>query len=159
MPKRKKIGDYILRGQIETATYNGSENRIHLFDGKYTSGYVVKEFLIVPQFPSLGDEFVSILSTQPKPVTAKFQFTDSEEMAWAIWNAPLPSRFSQWSAPPRDDLIVEDLWINMYTTSGSEDPVYCNYYIHLEKYSCEAWDGALALVKNNSQAGPQDPAP
>ena len=152
MTKRKKIGEYIIRGQINCNTYNGSKNRIQLFDGRFDTGYQVKEFIICPKFPSVTGEFVAKLCTEPESTIAEFHWDDVRQQAWATWGVPISSRAQEFNLVPRNSLVIEDLWLSIYTTESDPSNVLCNYYILMEKYEIDAWDGAAALVENLSQA-------
>lgn len=150
--KRVKDGRRVLTGQILTGTYDGSENRIHLFDGTFTTGYRIVEFIITPQFPTGTGEFVSKITTEPNSLVSEWNWDDVQELAWGSYNTPIASRFGvQYEIRP-DNMAVEDLWIGAYTTGEQR---LLNYMIVLEKYSFPAWDGAGILVENLSQAGPQ----
>ena len=152
MGKRKKIGDHVIRGQIGCNTYGNDRNRIHLFDGRYDTGYRVKEFKICPKFPSVTGEYVAKLCTEPDSSIAEFHWDDVRQQAWATWAVPISSRAQDFDLVPRDSMVIEDLWISIYTTASDPTSVMCNYYIHLEKYEIDTWDGAAALVENLSQA-------
>ncbi len=150
--KRDKAGRRVLMGQIDAGTYNGIENRIQLFDGKFTTGYRIVDFKITPQLPGSAYELIGKVSTEPKSTIGYFNWNDVQEVAWATWNAPTNSRYGAFSLVRDGNMIIEDLWISFYTTG---EAIECNYEIILEKYSFAAWDGAGILVENLSQAGPQ----
>lgn len=142
----------VLRGQILTGTYNGLENRIQVFDGKYTTGYKVVQFDIAPDDPQGSSEYISKLSTEPKSNLAEWDWNDVQEFGWAAFNTPIASRFGYYSKLSEDNMIVEDFYISAYTTGEAGQ---MNYYIVLEGYDFPAWTGAGILVENLSQAGPQ----
>ena len=48
-----------------------------------------------------------------------------------------------------DNLIIQDLYIGAYSYSDAEQ---FNYLIKLDKYEISDWQGALAMVRNRSQA-------
>lgn len=148
--KRNKAGDKVMMGQVAAGTYSGIENRIPLFDGKFTTGYKIVEFQIADKYPTTGAETVCKLSTEPKSNISNFNWQDIQEVAWATDDAPSANGPSVEYI--RDDvLIIEDLWFSAY--SGSDNRVI-NYKIKLEAYDFPAWDGAGAMVQNISQAGP-----
>jgi len=150
--KRVKDGIKVMMGQIESGTYNGNENKIELFDGKFTTGYRVVDLKIAPEFPTNTGELVFKISTKPKSAISEWNWQDVEEIAWACWNVPTDSRFGYYANIRDDNMAVENLYISAYTTAGST--VNVNYEIILEKYEFSAWDGAATMVRNQSQAGP-----
>ncbi len=150
--KRVADGRKILKGQIAMQTYNGLENRIQLWDGKFTTGYRIVEFRIIPKSPQNQEEVMSILSTEPKSgVPANFNFNSNENLAYATWGVPNQTYFSSWNLIVEGNMAIEDLWISCYTTGDDTD---LNYYIILEKYSMTDWEGAGVLVDNLNQGGP-----
>jgi len=151
--KRVSGGTRVLMGQISTGTYNGSENRIQLFDGLFTTGYRLVELRVAPKSPASTAEFVFKVSTEPKSNIAEFNWQDVQEIAWATVMVPLGYGNGEQSNIRNDNMVIEDLYISAYTTSGSILQV--NYELVLEKFTFPAWDGAGILVENLSQAGPQ----
>tara|TARA_Y100000401_G_C8295551_1_gene211125 strand:+ start:498 stop:944 length:447 start_codon:yes stop_codon:yes gene_type:complete len=147
----KRAGRKVVRGQIATGTYSGIQNRIQLFDGKFTTGYKVVEFRISPNDPDVSQEFSAKLSTEPKSAISLFDWADVEQFAWATWGEP-SSAASDRVIIAEDNMVVQDLWISSYTTG---EATVLNYYIVLEKYEFTAWDGAATMVRNQSQSGPQ----
>jgi len=148
----KKIGGCVMTGQITIGTYNGVENRLQLFDGKFTTGYRIVDFKISSRYPLNAGEFVSKLSTEPKSNLAEWHWDDVQEIAWAKVDQAALFTGSDRSVIRPDNMIIEDLYISAYSTSESGD---LNYEITLEKYEFPAYTGAGFLVENNSQAGPQ----
>ena len=66
--KRVKNGLRVLTGNIVAGSYNGIENRIQLFDGRFTTGYRVIDFRIAPRYPLNAGEWVSKLTqSQSQP--------------------------------------------------------------------------------------------
>ena len=150
--KRVKGGTKVITGKITMNTYNGQENRIQLFDGKFTTGYRVKDFRICPKSPQNQEEVVAVVSTEPRSgVPSSLDFSNNEEVAYSLWNVPNQTAFSSWDLILPNNMAVMDLYVACYTT-GDDD--YLNYYLELEKYEFTAWDGAGTLVRNQSQAGP-----
>lgn len=150
--KKIKNGKRVLTGKITTSTYNGIENRIQLFDGKFTTGYRIVDVRIAPDFPSTGEELVGKLTTEPDSSLGSWDFTDVQQLAWFTWGVPLGSRYTESLLIRDDNMVIEDLYIQIYNPS---EAVQANYYIVLEKYEFPAWTGAGVLVENLSQAGPQ----
>ena len=148
MMKRVKDGRRIITGQTTT----GTRHKIQLFDGLFTTGYRITKVRIAPDFPSSGEEFVGRLDTKDGGSFGDWNWGDIEQVAWFTWGVPLPSRFSTYELIREESIIIEDLFLVVYTTAEAG---LINYYIELEKYEFPAWDGAANLVRNNSQAGPQ----
>lgn len=150
--KRVKAGRRVLRGQIDAGTYQGSENRIQLFDGLYTTGYRIVEFKVQDSSPTANYEMLAKLSTEPKSNISVTNFSDVQELAYAGWAITNSANGFEGELIVEDNMAIEDLWISAYSPSDNRT---CNYYIVLEKYTFPAWDGAGILVENLSQAGPQ----
>ena len=138
-----------LMGQLTVGTYDGSENRIQLFDGRFDTGYVITAFKIAPANPLDALAIMGKVSTEPKSTTTEFNWEDNEEVAWATWNigAGYDGSF-EYSNIRKDNLIIEDLYIGIGSASAGE----VNYELTLEKYDITDWTGALAMVRNRSQA-------
>ena len=150
--KRVKNGLSVLTGNIVAGSYNGIENRIQLFDGRFTTGYRVIDFRIAPRYPLNAGEWVSKLTTEPKSTIGEWHWDDVQEIAWAKYDQAGLFTGTEMSVIRPDNMAIEDMWISAYSTSESTD---LNYEITLEKYSFADWDGAAILVENLSQAGPQ----
>jgi len=143
----KTLGDqYTLRGQIPV---NIGNHRIQLFDGRFDTGYRIEKFEIVASLPLESIEFQMILSTNELDDINDMNFQDNTQIGWAIWGAPLSSRFSEWSQLDPDNLIIEDLFVSC---RGGTDDTFCNYMITMQKYDIDEWQGALGMVRNRSQA-------
>lgn len=149
--KRVKGGIKVVMGQIDTGTYNGSKNKIQLFDGKFTTGYRIQELRVAPKSPASTAEFVFKVSTEPKSNISEFNWDDVEEVAWATVMVPLGYGNGEQSNIRNDNMAIQDLYISAYTTSGST--LQLNYELVLEKYEFTAWDGAATMVRNQSQSG------
>jgi len=148
---RVKDGRVVLTGQLSTGTYSGLENRISLFDGKYTTGYRVVDFRIAPKVPSATYEVTAKLSTEPKSAISQFNWQDVQEIAWAGWNFTNSSSDLEYLNIREENMVIEDLWISLYYSAEAID---VNYEIILEKYNFTDWDGAAVIINNLSQAGP-----
>lgn len=145
--KRIKDGLKILTGQITNNTYEGSENRIQLFDGLFTTGYKILDFKVTPNVPSTAQEITAKLSTEPKSTVTEWNWSDVEEVAWGYWASDQATLTSHYTNIRDDSLIIEDLWIS----AGGADS-QANYEIVLEKYSFADYDGAINMIRNRSQA-------
>ena len=148
----KKIGEYTVKGQI--VSDNSAMTKITLFDGSFSTGYRIKSFRV-----SMKDR----ASTSSESTSAKLATDDTgndnrewnwqlnTEIAWA--HAFADTNGSSISETDTvidpDNMIVEDLYIGAYSYADAE-PV--NYIITLEKYDITDWQGALAMVRNRSQA-------
>lgn len=146
--KRMKDGDMTLIGQMAGNT----RKRFNLFDGKFTTGFKIKKFMIVDYSPSGAYESVGTLTTDEHTVSAFWDFADVTEVGWTSTNAPtFGHTLTLASGIVRPEtIIVEDLFLGIYSTADNRQ---VNYYIELEKYEFAAWDGAANMVRNNSQGG------
>jgi hypothetical protein len=152
MKSQGKKGIRVLTGSILANTYQGSDNRIQLFDGLFTTGYRIVDFKIASEYPLNAGEWIAKISTEPKSTVAQWFWNDIQELAWAKYDQAVLFTGTQMSVIRPDNMAIEDLWISAYSTSESNN---LNYEITLEKYEFPAWTGAGVLVENLSQAGPQ----
>lgn len=145
--KRVKGGRKVIKGQISMNTHS---NRIMLFDGKFTTGYRVVEFRIIPKSPQNQEEVIAVLSTEAQGgVPSTLNFSNNTQIAFSLWNTPNQTESSTWDLVVSDNMAVEDLFLSNYTTGDDTD---LNFYIELEKYEFTAWDGAGTMVANQSQS-------
>lgn len=143
----KKLGNqFTMKGQIAV---NEGNIRLNLFDGRFDTGHRIEKFEIVASTPLESVEFQMILSTEELTDITSFQYADNTQFGWAIWGAPLSTRFSQWSQIDPDNLVIEDLFLSC---RGGTDDTFVNYMITMQKYKVSDWTGALAMVRNRSQA-------
>jgi hypothetical protein len=148
----KKVGKYTLRGKIDPVDVQPIPELIRLFDGKFTSAYVITKFVIAPN--SMADttqeSFRAKLMTVDTGNAKFWNWSDNEELAWATITydgngSGTPSFFTQ--VDP-DNLVLEDLFV--YFDSNSD--LSGNYLIEMDKYEIPEARGALAMVRNNSQS-------
>jgi hypothetical protein len=151
MAKQQKIGDIItMRGQI-AENINGKE--LQIFDGRFDTGYRILEFYIAPSNPTAANEIIAKLHTSSTtPSIALWNWSDVQEIAWASWGISTSGSGADFFLLDHDNMIIENLYISSYNTVEAGE---LNYYITLQKYKISAWDGALNLVTNLSQGGPQ----
>jgi len=151
MAKQQKIGDIItMRGQI-AENVNGKE--LQIFDGRFDTGYKILEFYIAPSDPTASNEIIAKLHTSSTtPSIAVWNWADVQEIAWASWGISTSGSGADFFLLDHDNMIIENLYLSSYNTVEAGE---LNYYITLQKYKIAAWDGALNLVTNLSQAGPQ----
>ncbi len=145
----KKIGEPItMKGN---AAYNTIE-RITLFDGRFDTAFRVTSFQIAPVAPTDQVEIICKVSTDhPGSFSGTNWYWDNnEEIAWAGWGLPNGTYSGWYSNIDPENLVVEDLYLQAYSTSGESGPV--NYEITMQKYDISDWQGALAMVRNRSQA-------
>lgn len=149
MATRIKGGRKVLVGRITEGTYNGNDNKIQLFDGRFDTAYKLISFKVAPASPTVSQELIGKLSTQPKSNVTTWIWDDIEEVAWAHWGA---DKYQDDYSNVRDEaMIVENLWISGYNETLDQSSI--NYEIILEKMKITAWDGASIMVRNQSQAG------
>lgn len=141
----KKVGEqYTLKGK----GLAGTIEKIHLFDGSFSSAYRVETIEIGNTDPFAGEEISIKLKVQPGSAGTAWDWANNNQIGWAVMNAPIGSRFGYNTFVDPDNLIVEDLFVDFgSTTAGAE----INYMITLQKYDITDWKGALAMVRNKSQ--------
>ena len=151
----KKIGEYTTRGTVNTDL---TANRIILFDGRFDTAYKIVEFAIAPHAMESTSSrlFTAKLMTDDDVATgANWNWDNNEEIAWAAAsydaNSGVNTGQPMFNLVDPDNLVVEDLYIIADEGVGSAD-VKMNYYIRMEKYDITDSQGALAMVRNRSQA-------
>ena len=143
----KKIGEYTTRGQCP----DNGKVRIKLFDGRFDTGYRVTKFVIagVDTTSTTTPDCNGVLGTTEDAVSNQWDYSNNAQIAWSSLRAiDAGSLGDPFSNVDRDNMIVEDLFI--YANSNGGDAI--NYYIEMEKYDITDWQGALAMVRNRSQA-------
>ena len=147
----KKIGEYTTRGAIQS---DEAPNRIILFDGKFDTAYRVVEFQIAGHDMDFltGRNFTAKLMTDDDVDTGvNWNWDSNQEIAWSTFafDADNIANVNAFTLVDPDNLVVEDLYISAHNVG---DPVKVNYFIRLEKYDISDSQGALAMVRNRSQA-------
>ena len=148
----KKIGDYTTRGSIRT---DNSINRIILDDGNFETGYRVVEFVIASHDmdnTSVNNLTAKLMTDDDASTGLNWNWDNNEEIAWSAYShdANANSAPNTFALVDPDNLIIQDLFIVADEGAGSD--VKCNYFIRLEKYDITDSQGALAMVRNRSQA-------
>jgi len=149
--KRAEKGQLVLMGQITPGTKYDTENKLQLFDGKFTTGYRIVSFEISPKGPTGNYEYVCKIATEIPLVLYTFEWNNITELAWAGWNISNSASSLTESWIRDDNMSVNDLYIVCYQTGASEDYEELNYKIVLEKYEFPAWDGVATLIRNKGQ--------
>lgn len=155
----KKIpgGELTLRGAVECdSNTSGFTKRINFFDGDYKHGYRVTKFLVGVQTSAAGADVIGKLSTaEPAdPGIAWWNWANTQEIAWAAFTMDATVTPGEgWSVGnnlvSRDNLVIEDLYVTVRTRDISHPYVY--YYIELDKYELDPYQGTLSIVGNMSQ--------
>ena len=141
----KSLGTKVIRGSMGTSSTSigGDRKRIQLFDGRYDTGYRVKEFKIW----ALDTECHAVLKTEPEYTLPMMNANDNTQIAWASAPGsgvgPLDDGIVDY-----DNIVVEDLFIQGYATTASQP---WNYMIVLEKLQIGLTAGAYTMVRNTSQ--------
>jgi len=144
----KKIGEYTARGKIESDGFV----RLSLDDGRFDTGYRLVSFDIAPSVVSdtTFDTMVGKVTTKESSTGGTvWDWSDNTEIAWAMSGIDMAAPVGvEWSSRiDPDNLIIQDCFI--YVNEEQEQDV--NYMIKFEKYTITDWQGALAMVRNNSQ--------
>ena len=147
----KKIGEYTARGVVPGVNAGaGTPIELNLFDGRFDTGYVVKEFKIwsTDYGSDSAADCIGKLSKSANSTQGSSQFfraDDDNEIAWATSEgASLSGNDAGLGDAILDpnNLVIEDLYV--YARSGTSDDI--NYMITMEKYSFSEWRGALAMA-------------
>jgi len=150
----KYIGSYTARGTIsEDETEQNGPARIRLFDGKFDTAFVVREFYIWSDTWSNSNfpDCIGKLSTSPNVLDTPVQFMqaqDSREIAWAGANGGLDTGGQSFAIVDPDNLIVEDLWV---FTRSINDTNGVNYMVVMDKYDITESLGAVSMAKDRAR--------
>lgn len=142
------------RGTIDPdSTSLGKTAQVRLFSGDFAKGYRITRFVIFQSDPdNTSNDVYGILLTENlyDGTDAVFDAADNRQIGWAgqvaVYNEGTMPGFELLD---RDNYIVEDLWIYV-RTGTTTSPV--NYYIEMEKETRGLTKGAVAMVRNSSQA-------
>ena len=154
----KKIGDYTVRGKFTAADDGGSTaawKKIVLFDGRFDTAYRITRFVVAAESASGSQDVSGKLATEITFTSAAglgnhWDWDDNREIAWAsTQNLTTSIREGNFELVDPDNLVVEDLYVSLSTNAG---PLPCNFFIEMEKYDISDYRGALAMVRNRSQA-------
>jgi hypothetical protein len=141
----KKIGEYTCRGQVASEV----TERVILDDGRFNTGYRVVEFSIAAQrIDNSDDAYGTLFTDKTGSGTNEWNWQANGQIAWAALVGQSNAASSPFSLVDPDNLVIQDLFVRAKENGGS--PV--NYFIRMEKYEIPEWTGALAMVRNNSQA-------
>lgn len=134
----------ILRGLIP----NDETVRIHLFDGRNTTGYRILRFDVAPSDWSVDPDCFGVVLTEDLGINARtWDWGSNQQKAWAARNQNAAGSVGSYFARHVDDIIVEDLYITSYTATGQGT----NYMLVIEKLTIAEYESALARVQNMSQ--------
>jgi len=122
----------------------GAVDRIQLFDGRFDTAYILRDFKIAAEDILTTESASAKLLLKEVGHSVGWQWFSNNQVGWATWNVPTNSRFGEFSMVKENIKIVEDLWIDLSGDSGED----INYYIKLEKVDISEWEGALALATN-----------
>ena len=136
----KKIGEYTAKGNVAVTGTGGSSKKIQLFDGRFDTGYKVKEFIVMTNDPMFNNiEFTAKLTTRENN-SRIFNWQHNDQIAWAFGEDTV---WLKGIVDP-ENLIIEDLFI--YAAINTTADVNINYLITMEKYEISDWQGALAMA-------------
>jgi hypothetical protein len=140
----KKIGEYTVRGVVK----HNETDRVTLFDGKFNTGYRIKEIHTIPAtYDATADG--SIIAHTEETIQALPDFSDNTQVAWASYSFDVNFGTSaSHSLVDPDNMIVEDIYISAFSNNSARS---MNYMLILEKYDISEWQGALTMVRNRSQ--------
>jgi hypothetical protein len=146
----KKIGEYTCRGSVQG---NNALNtalptqKIELFDGSFSTGYKVIEFKVL----TMDAESYGILSTEDLDLAGGIlvRAQDAADNRQIAWSSSPSNSYDGDEYVDTDNLVVEDLYVNLASTSVTSAKV--SYIIKMEKYEISSWQGALAMVRSKSQ--------
>ena len=148
----KKIGEYTTRGRIVT---DDSTNRIILFDGRFDTGYKIVEFRTAPVVMDSTESRnygAKLMTDDDASSGTNWNWANNEEIGWSTFASDgndVRQSYEYTMVDP-DNLVIQDLYIRAYDQQGRDQKL--NYFIRMEKYEFNDSTGALAMVRNRSQA-------
>ena len=147
----KKVGEYTVRGKVAHL----EEARIILNDGRFDTGFVITRFSVFPKdFTAASDQNIlgRLATTDGLPLVREnfWDASDNRQIAWCAtdgdgFEAMTPGESA---IIDPDNFIVEDLFITCLNGDDGDS----NYLIVMDKYDTTDSRGALAMVRNRSQA-------
>jgi hypothetical protein len=150
----KYMGTYTARGTVtENESEQNGPTRIRLFDGKFNTGFVVREFYVwgATYSNSSGPDVIGKLATSPNCLDTPVDFmlaADSREIAWSGHNGGLDFMSAgEFHIIDPENLIVEDLW---FYARGVTDTVNVNYMIVMDKYDITDTMGVVTMAKDRA---------
>ena len=149
----KKIGEYTARGVVQT---DNAYHKIILDDGNFETGYKIVEFVVAPHDmdnANIRTYNGKLVTDDDQTAGINWNWDRNSEIAWSLFHMDAndqraPNHFSQ--VDP-DNLVIQDLYIVADEGSASAN-IKMNYFIRMEKYDITDSQGALAMVRNRSQA-------
>tara|TARA_Y100000114_G_scaffold128133_1_gene125071 strand:+ start:186 stop:617 length:432 start_codon:yes stop_codon:yes gene_type:complete len=136
----KKIGEYTAKGNIAVSDTGGESKKIQLFDGRFDTGYRVREFIVMTNDPMFNNlEFTAKLTTRENN-DRKFNWQQNDQIAWAFGEDTV---WLKGIVDP-ENMVIEDLFI--YAAINTTSDVNINYMIVMDKYEISDWQGALAMA-------------
>ena len=144
----KKIGTYTMKGNFDPDT---GTHKLLLDDGSFETGYRIVGFEHALTDPVNSAEYKVLLSTIDDS-SSDFDWSKNTQVAWG-WggnnaSATAIQGFAKFTVVDPDNLIIQDLYLVGSNTSVDK----INYMITVEKYDISESTGALAMVRNRSQA-------
>ena len=150
----KKIGEYTCKGRMEV-TGDAQVSRIILDDGRFDTGYVITGFQIAPRNmdTTVAMNLSAKLVTDDEVIGSNWNWDSNTEIAWSQFRFDgndVRSTDASFSIVDPDNLVIQDLYVmGVDASSGTRQ---MNYMITMEKYEFKDSTGALAMVRNRSQA-------
>ncbi len=153
-PLGKFMGRYVFRGSTAASENSNSpsspnEFRIQMFDGRFDTGFVVRDFHIWcldgEAHGSLRQDPFSKQGWIGDSKTSLFQASDSSQIAWSSHPGSGVGPIGASLVDP-DNLTIEDLYVNCYASTDSQ-PI--NFMIIADKYDLSPATGTLTMVETN----------
>ena len=143
------MSEYTVRGRIG----HNVEHRIKLFDGRFDTAYRIKKFYLYPnEGIGAGNDSYGVLYTESGAVSSglDWDWSENEQIGWAggVFGGGTTFSADGNGVVDPDNLIVEDLFVMANHGNSGET----GYMIVMEKVNITDWQGALAMVRNRSQA-------
>lgn len=155
-PPGKFMGRYVFRGATNGTDNSNSpsspnEFRLRLFDGRFDTGFVVREFHIW----CLDGEAHGALRIQPfsdqgfagTATNRMWNANDSMQIGWSSHPGSGVGPMDSYIVDP-DNFTIEDLYVNCYASTDSQ-PI--NFMVIADKYDVSGSYGTVTMVQNRNQ--------
>ncbi len=118
--------------------------RLIVDDGRFTNGYIVKEFYIWSD--TFDSQVFGVLSYSDAAITSA-NAADGNQIAWANYNDSTTNATNQQAIIDPDHVVVQDLYVH---TVGAQ----ASFLVVVDTYSMTEPQGVLQLVKASRQDEP-----
>lgn len=122
--------------------------RLIVDDGRLNHGWRIVAFYVAGNGVSSAEISAKITTDESQAASASWNWSDSQEIAWASTRQTAESTWGGWeSAIDPDRVVLTDAFITGNSSTGTD----INYMILLEKVELTDDESILALIKEREQ--------